>query len=114
MTEARIRRKRMGGGMRQVGVLAAAGLHALDHHVGRLADDHANARLLAEACGVDPDTVDTNIVVVQRDDAAAFVAGAKEGGVLVSPVGPRAVRLVTHLDVSAEDAKAAAAVLARL
>jgi threonine aldolase len=114
MTVARVRRKRMGGGMRQVGVLAAAGLHALDHHVDRLADDHANARLLAEACGVDPDTVDTNIVVVQRDDAAEFVAGAKAGGVLVAPVGPRAVRLVTHLDVSAEDAKVAAAVLARL
>ena len=114
MTEARVRRKRMGGGMRQVGVLAAAGLHALDHHVDRLADDHANARLLAEACGVDPETVDTNIVVVQRDDAAAFVAGAKEGGVLVAPVGPRAVRLVTHLDVSAQDATTAAGVLARL
>src|SRR4029079_14917207 len=104
----------MGARMRQGGVLAAAGLHALDHHVDRLADDHANARLLAEACGVDPDTGDTNIVVVQRDDAAALVAGAKEGGVLVSPVGPGAVRLVPHLDVSAEDAKAAAAVLARL
>ncbi len=114
MTAARVRRKRMGGGMRQVGVLAAAGLHALDHHVDRLADDHANARLLAEACGVDPETVDTNIVVVPRDDATEFVAGAKAGGVLVAPVGPRAVRLVTHLDVSAEDAKAAAAVLARL
>ena len=114
MTAARVRRKRMGGGMRQVGVLAAAGLHALDHHVDRLADDHANARLLAEACGIDPETVDTNIVVVQRDDAAEFVAGAKAGGVLVAPVGPRAVRLVTHLDVSAEDATAAAAVLARL
>ncbi len=114
MAEARVRRKRVGGGMRQVGVLAAAGLHALDHHLDRLADDHANARLLAEACGVDPQTVDTNIVVVQRDDAAAFVAGAKAGGVLVSPVGPRAVRLVTHLDVSAEDAEKAAGVLARL
>jgi len=114
MVAARVRRKRMGGGMRQVGVLAAAGLYALDHHIDRLADDHANARLLAEACGVDPDTVDTNIVVVQRDDAAEFVAGAKAGGVLVAPVGPRAVRLVTHLDVSAEDAKVAAAVLARL
>jgi len=114
LAEARVRRKRMGGGMRQVGILAAAGLYALDHHVDRLADDHANARLLAEACGVDPDTVDTNIVVVQRDDATSFVAGAKDGGVLVSPVGPRAVRLVTHLDVSAEDARTAAAVLARL
>jgi threonine aldolase len=114
VAEARVRRKRMGGGMRQVGILAAAGLYALDHHVDRLADDHANARLLAEACGVDPETVDTNIVVVPRDDAAAFVAAAKEGGVLLAPVGPRAVRLVTHLEVSAEDAKTAAGVLARL
>ena len=64
VAEARVRRKRLGGGMRQVGILAAAGLHALDHHVERLADDHAHARLLAEACGVDPATVDTNIVVV--------------------------------------------------
>src|SRR4029077_9456855 len=52
VVEARGRRKRMGGGMRQVGILAAAGLHALDHHVERLADDHANARLLADACGL--------------------------------------------------------------
>jgi threonine aldolase len=114
MTQARVRRKRLGGGMRQVGILAAAGLHALDHHLDRLAEDHAHARLLAEACGVDPATVDTNIVVVPRDDAADFVAAARAGGVLVSPVGPRAVRLVTHLDVSEDDARAAAAVLARL
>jgi threonine aldolase len=114
MTAARVRRKRMGGGMRQVGILAAAGDHALDHHVERLADDHANARLLADACGLDPETVDTNIVVVPRDDAAAFVEGAREGGVLVAPVGPRVVRLVTHLDVSRQDAEAAAAVLAKL
>jgi threonine aldolase len=100
--------------MRQVGILAAAGLHALDHHVDRLADDHAHARLLAEACGVDPDTVDTNIVVVERDDAARFVADAAEQGVRVAPVGPRAVRLVTHLDISADDARRAAAVLSRV
>ncbi|MEZ5097616.1 MAG: threonine aldolase family protein [Nocardioides sp.] len=79
IAEARVWRKRMGGGMRQVGVLAAAGLHALDHHVERLADDHAHARLLAEACGVDPATVDTNIVVVERADATAFVAAARAG-----------------------------------
>jgi threonine aldolase len=114
MTQARVRRKRMGGGMRQVGILAAAGLHALDHHLERLADDQAHARVLAEACGVDPETVDTNIVVVPRNDVTDFVAGAKDGGVLVAPVGPRAVRLVTHLGVSAEEAKTAAAVLGRL
>jgi threonine aldolase len=114
IAEARVRRKRMGGGMRQVGILAAAGLYALDHHLDRLSDDHAHARLLAEACGLDPTTVDTNIVVVPRDDASDFVAGARAGGVLVSPVGPRAVRLVTHLDVSREQSERAAAVLARL
>ncbi|MGA8246612.1 MAG: GntG family PLP-dependent aldolase [Nocardioides sp.] len=114
IAQARVRRKRMGGGMRQVGILAAAGLYALDHHVDRLRDDHAHARLLAEACGVDPGTVPTNIVVVPRDDATDFVAGAREGGVLVAPVGPRAVRLVTHLDISREQAEQAAAVLRRL
>ena len=114
MAEARVRRKRMGGGMRQVGILAAAGLHALDTHVERLADDHANARLLAEACGLDPEAIDTNIVVVPRDDASAFVEGARAGGVLISPVGPTAVRIVTHLDVSREDAEAAAVVLSKL
>ena len=66
LAEARVWRKRLGGGMRQAGILAAAGLHALDHHVERLADDHEHARLLAEACGVDPATVDTNIVVVPQ------------------------------------------------
>ena len=112
--EARVRRKRMGGGMRQAGILAAGGLHALDHHVDRLADDHAHAKLLAEACGLDPATVDTNIVVVERSDAAAFVAAAAEGGVRVATVGPTTVRMVTHLDVSRADAERAAAVLSRL
>jgi threonine aldolase len=114
VAEARVWRKRMGGGMRQVGILAAAGLHALDHHVERLADDHAHARLLAEACGVDPATVDTNIVVVPRSDTADFVAAARDAGVLVAAVGPAAVRLVTHLDVTRDDAEKAATVLARL
>ena len=114
VTEARVRRKRMGGGMRQVGVLAAAGLHALDHHVERLADDHEHARLLAEACGVDPAGVDTNIVAVPSDDAATFVARAAEAGVRVGAVGPRTVRLVTHLDVDRAAVEKAAAVLAGL
>ncbi len=114
IAEARIWRKRMGGGMRQVGILAAGGLHALEHHVERLAEDHAHARLLAEACGVDPAAVDTNIVVVPRSDAADFVAAAREEGVLVSAVGPAAVRMVTHLDVGRDEAEKAAAVLARI
>ena len=111
---ARVRRKRMGGGMRQVGVLAAAGAYALDHHVERLTDDHAHARLLGEALGLDPETVDTNIVVVDRPDAAAFVAAAADEDVRIAAVGPRAVRLVTHLDVTRADADRAALVLSRL
>jgi threonine aldolase len=110
--EARVRRKRMGGGMRQVGVLAAAGLHALDHHLERLAEDHENARLIAEACGVDPATVPTNIVVVDVPSAPAVVAAAAEQGVRVGAVGPQRVRLLTHLDVTRADAEQAAKVLA--
>jgi threonine aldolase len=112
--ESRIWRKRMGGGMRQVGILAAAGLHALDHHLERLADDHAHARILAQACGLDPATVDTNIVVVDRPDAADFVKRAAAEGVLVAPVGPTVVRMVTHLDVDRAAAERAAAVFAKL
>ncbi|KAA1417949.1 aminotransferase class I/II-fold pyridoxal phosphate-dependent enzyme [Nocardioides humilatus] len=114
IAEARVRRKRLGGGMRQVGVLAAGGLYALDHHVDRLADDHAHARLLAEACGVDPAGVDTNIVAFDVADAPAYVAAAREAGVLVGAVGARTVRLVTHLDVSRADTAQAVAALARL
>jgi threonine aldolase len=114
VAESRVWRKRMGGGMRQVGILAAAGLHALEHHVERLAEDHEHARLLAEACGVDPASVDTNIVVVPHDDPVAFVEAAREGEVLVAAVGPAAVRLVTHLGVSRDDAEHAAKVLGGL
>jgi threonine aldolase len=112
--EARVWRKRLGGGMRQVGVLAAAGLHALDHNVDRLAEDHEHARLLADACGVDPGTVATNIVVVDVPDAASVVARAREHDVLVSAVGPRALRMVTHLDVSRAQAETAASVLSKV
>ncbi len=114
MAEARVRRKRLGAGMRQVGVLAAAGLHALDHHVERLAEDHAHARLLAEACGADPESVATNIVAFEREDAPGFVARAREAGVLVGAVGARTVRLVTHLDVDADAVRSAARTLAAL
>ena len=114
VAEARVRRKRMGGGMRQVGVLAAAGLHALAHHVERLADDHEHARLLAEACGQDPDHTETNIVVVDVPDAPAVVAAAREQGVLVGAVGPTKVRLLTHLDVDRADVEQAAKVLSEI
>ncbi|MCH1868247.1 threonine aldolase family protein [Nocardioides sp. CFH 31398] len=112
IAESRAWRKRMGGGMRQVGVLAAAGLHALDHHVERLAEDHAHARLLAEACGVDPGEVDTNIVVVDVPGGAAeAVRRAAAQGVRVGAVGPRTLRVVTHLDVDTAQVERAATVL---
>jgi threonine aldolase len=114
IADARVWRKRLGGGMRQVGILAAAGLYALDHHVDRLAEDHQHARLLADACGLDPATVDTNIVVVDVPDAPAVVAAAREHDVLVSAVGPRAMRLVTHLGVSRAEVETVAAVLAKV
>jgi threonine aldolase len=95
----RLWRKRLGGGMRQVGVLAAAGLYALDHHVERLAEDHEHARLLAERLGVDPATVETNMVVVRGVPAPAVAEAAKAQGVLVGQVSADRIRLVTHLDV---------------
>lgn len=114
VAEARVRRKRMGGGMRQVGILAAAASYALDRHLERMAEDHEHARLLAEACGVDPSSVDTNIVVVEVADAAAVVAAAREQGVLLGAVGPTRVRLLTHLDVSRDQVDRAVPVLAAL
>jgi threonine aldolase len=109
MAESRIWRKRFGGGMRQAGILAAAGLFALDHNVERLADDHARARRAAEAMAeaspgsVDLATVETNIVIVDVAAAgwtsAGFVEAALAAGVRTYAVGPRAVRLVWHLDV---------------
>jgi threonine aldolase len=104
--QARWIRKRMGGGMRQAGVLAAAGRYALRHHLARLADDHARAARLAEALaptGVVAGPVRTNIVSLDLTksglDAPGFGAAALAEGVLVSVLGPRSARLVTHLDV---------------
>jgi threonine aldolase len=110
--EARVLRKRLGGGMRQAGVLAAAGSYALDHHMERLAEDHRRATLIADALGVRP--VETNIVPVAVPDAPALAAAARARGVLVSVVGPRRVRLVTHLDVDDAGATRAAGVVAEL
>jgi threonine aldolase len=120
IAEARIWRKRYGGGMRQAGVLAAAGAYALDHHVQRLTDDHARARRLAEACAevrpgcVDPAAVQTNIVVLAVDDAAGLAAAALAEGVAISVLGGRVARLVTHLDVDDEACERAAKVLGEL
>jgi threonine aldolase len=111
---ARVLRKRLGGGMRQVGVLAAAGLYALDHNIERLSEDHEHARLLAEACGGDPTLTETNIVVVDVPDAQAVVTAAHEQGVLVGAVGPTKVRMLTHLDVDRDAVEQAAKVLAQI
>ena len=108
IAQARVWRKRYGAGMRQVGILAAAGMYALDHHVERLAEDHARARQLAEAFAkvrpdvVDPDAVETNIVVLdltRGPDAKSLAAAALAQGVAASVLGPRTARLVTHMDV---------------
>jgi threonine aldolase len=107
IARARVIRKRMGGGMRQVGILAAAGQYALRHHLDRLAEDHARAHRLAaglESLGVvDAATVRTNLVPLDltkaRLDAPSLAAAAAERGVLLAPMLPRLARLVTHLDV---------------
>lgn len=100
-------RKMLGGGMRQAGILAAAGLHALEHHVGRLADDHRHARRLADGLRrlgltVQPEP-ETNIVLFRGADAARLLGALQARQVLVSPVDRQTVRAVTHLDVTAED-----------
>ncbi len=121
---ARIWRKRYGGGMRQVGILAAAGLHALDHHLDRLADDHARARRLAAALAalapgvVDPTDVETNIVVLDVAaagwSAADLVEAAMARGVRTYAVGAGLIRLVWHLDVDDAGTDAAIEVLTGL
>jgi threonine aldolase len=94
-----------GGAMRQAGIVAAAGLYALDHHVERLAEDHAHARLLADGLAeipgveIDAARVETNIVIFAVEDAAALTAGLAAAGVEMSPLDARRVRAVTHLDV---------------
>ena len=100
-------RKMLGGGMRQAGILAAAALHALEHNVARLADDHANAARLARGLvelglGVDP-LPETNIVLFAAPDRPDFAARLRASGVLVNAVSPGRFRAVTHLDVSSED-----------
>lgn len=105
MREAHRLRKRLGGGMRQVGVLCAAALFALDHHREGIAADHRRARELAAAIAtmpgarIDPASVETNIVIWQAPDPAGVCARAAERGVRVAPFGPGGVRAVTHHDV---------------
>jgi threonine aldolase len=117
-------RRMFGGAMRQTGIYAAAGLHAIEHHRARLADDHAHARRIAQVLATHPRveldlaTVQTNIVVFRlRDgapDAATVAERARERGVLTFVFGARTLRAVTHLDVSAAQCERAAQVLAEL
>jgi threonine aldolase len=120
---ARRVRRMFGGALRQSGILAAAGLYALEHHLGRLGEDHDNARLIAgrllDVPGVRLDllTVQSNIVIFRLEpeapDAATVVARAREAGVLVNAFAARTVRAVTHLNVTREECARAADVLAR-
>jgi threonine aldolase len=121
--EARRLRKRLGGATRQAGILAAAGLHALDHNVARLAEDHENARALAAALEALPEVaiphpVETNLVFASFGDrpAVGLVARLREAGVLANPEGsrPDVVRFVTHMDVSRADVAEAARRIGRV
>jgi threonine aldolase len=115
---ARRVRKLFGGAWRQAGVLAAAALYAMDHHLPKLSDDHRNARVLADAVRntpglrLDPPDVETNLVWFEVDaslmPAPKLAAALKDRGVLVHPAGPTTLRACTHLDVSAADAEFAA------
>jgi threonine aldolase len=123
IAKARLYRKRLGGGMRQVGVLAAAGLIALEDSPRKLAADHANARFLAEGLaripgiGIDPRKVATNIVVFDVSGAglapAALSVQLKQHGVLMNAINDRQVRAVTHYDVTREDCAQALAAVER-
>ena len=122
--KARVWRKRLGGGMRQVGVLGAACHYALDHNIPRLVEDHQNAKVLAEvihkalATAVNPDHVQSNIIGLnlnQTDLTAADLAtAAKKEGVLISALGPRYARLVTHMDVDRVQTQRAAEIIASI
>ena len=115
-------RKRLGGGMRQSGILAAAALWALDNNVTRLEEDHANARLLAERVGgcraLRTEPPQSNVVMMdltrESDTAEAAVANLARAGVMVVPFGPKRLRAVTHLDVTRRDIERASEVIGRV
>jgi threonine aldolase len=109
IARARTERQRMGGGMRQAGVLAAAGLVALNDMVERLADDHMRAQLLAAAVAerwpgsCDPATVTTNIVNFTHDDTEALIDHLASHGIKAGTIAPGIARFVTHCDVDSDD-----------
>ena len=112
-------RKRLGGGMRQSGILAAAGLYALDHNLARIGEDHTNAKrfadLLSDSQTVRPSDPQSNIVMVdllRRGDTPESVSQRlAQAGVRLAPWGPRRLRVVTHLDVTRADVERAARVV---
>jgi threonine aldolase len=112
-------RKRLGGGMRQSGILAAAGLYALDHNLSRIGEDHANAKrfaeLLCDRPTVRPSSPQSNIVMVdllrERDTSESVSPRLAQAGVRLAPWGPRRLRAVTHLDVSTADVERAARII---
>ena len=124
IAEARIWRKRYGGGMRQIGILAAAGHYALDHNINRLAEDHGRAKKIAIALAahnnsiINPEHVETNIVGLELAEtgisAADFAARCKEQGLWVSALGKSYARLVTHLDVDDAQCDEAIAIMKRV
>jgi threonine aldolase len=124
MDRARRFRRMYGGAMRQAGILAAAGIYALEHHVGRLKDDHENAKRLARklqqipAISINPQHVDSNIVifdvVASRLAQSGLVAALKQEGVLVNAIGGTSYRAVTHLDVSTRQIDTAVEAFARV
>jgi threonine aldolase len=114
--DARTLRHRLGGGWRQAGLLAAAGLYALEHHIDRMAEDHANAKLLAQGLrdrGLTVSEPETNIVLIEVPaDAAGVVGRAGDQGVRIGAMGPRTLRAITHLDVSEKSVAIAAQAIA--
>jgi len=115
--EARRARKAFGGGMRQAGIIAAASLHAFEHHQDRLTDDHERARNLAEGlarAGYDVEPPETNIVLVGAEDADGFLEALARQGVLATPRSNNSIRLCTHLDVDDEDIEAAIEAASRI
>ncbi len=107
----------LGGSLRQAGVLAAACLYALDHHVERLAEDHENARVLAEGLrelGLEVEPEETNIVMVRVPDAPALLDRLMEAGVQLTAPGPDRIRCVTHLDVDRTGIERAVAAFAQI
>ena len=120
IARARIQRKRLGGGWRQAGLMAAAAGYALERNLARVGEDHVAARAFAAALAerrpdaVDLGSVETNVVLIDCQEAPAAAAAARENGVALSVIGPKQLRVVTHLDVTEEQCRQAGTILGGL